>query len=187
MKEDIDKAIEVLNNGGIILYPTDTIWGIGCDATNANAVQRIYNIKQRTEDKSMLILVDQIGKIASYVSAVPDIAYDLLEVSDKPLTIIFEGAKNLAPNLPGNDGTIGIRVTNEPFSKMLCQRFRKPIVSTSANISGQPAPTHFAQINQQLVKMVDYVVKHRQTDQVATSPSSVIKLGAGGQVQIIRS
>ena len=140
MTEDIKKACEVMAAGGIILYPTDTIWGIGCDATNEKAVQRVYELKRRTDNKAMLVLMDSEAKLDRYVSDVPDIAWDLISVSDKPLTIIYSSAKNLATNLLGADGSVGIRITNEEFSKKLCERFRKPLVSTSANVSGEPSP-----------------------------------------------
>ena len=137
MNEDIKKACQVMSEGGVILYPTDTIWGLGCDATNAEAVKRIYEIKQRADSKAMLVLVDSQVKVDFYVKDVPSVAWDLLEVADKPLTIIYDGARNLAPNLIAEDGSVGIRITNEEFSKQLCFRFRKAIVSTSANISRQ--------------------------------------------------
>ena len=143
MTEDIKKACEVMAAGGIILYPTDTIWGIGCDATNEKAVQRVYELKRRTDNKAMLVLMDSEAKLDRYVSDVPDIAWDLISVSDKPLTIIYSSAKNLATNLLGADGSVGIRITNEEFSKKLCERFRKPLVSTSANVSGEPSPANF--------------------------------------------
>lgn len=145
MTEDIKKACEVMAAGGIILYPTDTIWGIGCDATNEKAVQRVYELKRRTDNKAMLVLMDSEAKLDRYVSDVPDIAWDLISVSDKPLTIIYSSAKNLATNLLGADGSVGIRITNEEFSKKLCERFRKPLVSTSANVSGEPSPANFSE------------------------------------------
>lgn len=186
MKADIDKAVEVLQKGGLILYPTDTIWGIGCDATNAEAVKRLYELKQRADSKSMLVLIDTEAKLQSYVDVVPEVAYDLIELADKPLTIVFEGAKNLAPNLLADDGSVGIRVTAEAFSKQLCQRFRKPIVSTSANVSGNPSPSIYSEIDEQIKKGVDYVVEYRQNDAVKKSPSGIIKLGAKGEVKVIR-
>ena len=146
MTEDIKKACEVMAAGGIILYPTDTIWGIGCDATNEKAVQRVYELKRRTDNKAMLVLMDSEAKLDRYVSDVPDIAWDLISVSDKPLTIIYSSAKNLATNLLGADGSVGIRITNEEFSKKLCERFRKPLVSTSANVSGEPSPANFSEV-----------------------------------------
>ena len=186
MNEDIKKALEVLKQGGIILYPTDTIWGIGCDATNEEAVEKIYAIKQRDKNQSMLILLDNSGKLQAYIQDVPDIAWDLFDLADKPLTIIFNNAKNLAPNLINSDGTIGIRVTTEDFSRQLCMRFRKPIVSTSANITGQPAPQNFNEIDPKIIDLVDYVVEYRQDELYKQTPSSIIKLGSSGEINIIR-
>ena len=139
-----------MREGGVILYPTDTIWGIGCDATNEEAVRRVYEIKQRSDSKAMLVLVDSTAKVDFYVEDVPEIAWDLIDVTDKPLTIIYSGARNLAPNLLAEDGSVGIRVTDEEFSKRLCQQFRKAIVSTSANISGQPSPGNFSEISEEV-------------------------------------
>ena len=186
MNEDIKKAIEVLKEGGIILYPTDTIWGIGCDATNEEAVEKLYSIKQRDKSKSMLILLDNPVKLQTYIQEVPDIAWDLIDLTDKPLTIILDGAKNLATNLISNDGSIGIRITAEDFSRELCMRFRKPIVSTSANITGQPTPQSFNQIDPQILELVDYVVEYRQNEMSKHTPSSIIKLEANGNINIIR-
>ena len=164
MTEDIKKACEVMAAGGIILYPTDTIWGIGCDATNEKAVQRVYELKRRTDNKAMLVLMDSEAKLDRYVSDVPDIAWDLISVSDKPLTIIYSSAKNLATNLLGADGSVGIRITNEEFSKKLCERFRKPLVSTSANVSGEPSPANFSEVSEVIKEGVDYIVSYRQDD-----------------------
>ena len=186
MNEDLKKAIEVLKQGGIILYPTDTIWGIGCDATNEEAVEKLYAIKQRDKEKSMLIFLDNPVKLQTYVEDVPDIAWDLIDLADKPLTIIFNGAKNLAPNLVNNDKTIGIRITSEDFSRELCMRFRKPIVSTSANIAGNISPQNFNQIAHEIIDSVDYVVKYRQNEMLKQTPSSIIKLAANGNIEIIR-
>ena len=185
LKEEVRKACEVLKNGGIILYPTDTIWGIGCDATNELAVKRIYELKHREDNKAMLVLLDDVGKLASYVE-VRDVAYELLEVNDKPMTIIYPNAKNLAKNLIAQDRTIGIRITSEAFTKALLYRFRKPIVSTSANISGEPSPKCFAEISDAVKSVVDYVVDFRQEETSNPAPSSIIKLGVGGEIQIIR-
>lgn len=186
MTEDIKKACEVMAAGGIILYPTDTIWGIGCDATNEKAVQRVYELKRRTDNKAMLVLMDSEAKLDRYVSDVPDIAWDLISVSDKPLTIIYSSAKNLATNLLGADGSVGIRITNEEFSKKLCERFRKPLVSTSANVSGEPSPANFSEVSEVIKEGVDYIVSYRQDDMSKVAPSGIIKLGAGGLVQVIR-
>ena len=171
-----------MNEGGVILYPTDTIWGIGCDATNEEAVRRVYEIKQRSDSKAMLVLVDSPVKVDFYVQDVPEVAWDLIEVADKPLTIIYSGARNLAPNLIAEDGSVGIRVTNEEFSKRLCQQFRKAIVSTSANISGQPSPANYSEITEELKSMVDYVVGYRREEMGHPKPSSIIKLDKGGVI-----
>lgn len=184
--DDILKAVEVLRSGGIILYPTDTIWGIGCDATNPAAVQQIYEIKQRQDTKSMLVLMENPNLLNSYISEVPEIAWELIEVADSPLTIIYPGAKNLAANLLANDGSIGIRITSEAFTQQMIQRFRKPVVSTSANISGQKSPRNFGEISDEIKKSVDYIVGYRQDDLSHSNPSSIIKLGVGGQIEIIR-
>lgn len=186
MNEDIKKACQVMREGGVILYPTDTIWGIGCDATNEAAVRRVYEIKQRADSKAMLVLVDTPVKVDFYVQDVPEIAWDLIDVADKPLTIIYSGARNLAPNLLAEDGSVGIRVTNEEFSRRLCQQFRKAIVSTSANISGQLSPRNFAEISDDIKSAVDYIVSFRQEEKANPKPSSIIKLGARGEIQIIR-
>ncbi|WP_321280128.1 L-threonylcarbamoyladenylate synthase [Marinifilum fragile] len=186
MNNDINKALEVLKSGGVILYPTDTIWGIGCDATNADAVKRVYEIKQREDCKAMLVLMENPNRLNSYVDEVPEIAWDLIEANDKPMTLIYPGAKNLAPNLINSDGTIGIRITNEEFTQNLIQRFKKPIVSTSANISGDPSPANFSEINEELKELVDYVVEYRQDDFEKASASSIIKIGVGGEIQILR-
>ena len=153
MKDEIKKACEVLQKGGVILYPTDTVWGIGCDATNEEAVKRVFEIKQRADSKAMLVLVDSPVKVDFYVQDVPSVAWDLIEMTTKPLTIIYDGARNLAPNLIAADGSVGIRVTSEEFSKQLCFRFRKAIVSTSANISGQPAPAVFSEITEEIKQL----------------------------------
>lgn len=186
MKEDIRKACEVMQKGGVILYPTDTIWGIGCDATNAEAVKRVYEIKKRSDSKAMLVLVDNAVKVDFYVDGAPEVAFDLIELTNKPLTIIYDGAKNLAPNLMAEDGSVGIRVTSEEFSNQLCYRFRKAIVSTSANVSGEPSPATFGEISDEIKQAVDYIVQSRQQENKASQSSSIIKLGKGGQVKVIR-
>lgn len=186
MNEDIKKACQAMREGGVILYPTDTIWGIGCDATNEEAVRRVYEIKRRADSKAMLVLIDTPVKVDFYVQDVPEIAWDLIDLADKPLTIIYSGARNLAPNLLAEDGSVGIRVTNEAFSQRLCQQFRKAIVSTSANISGQPSPHNFSEISEEIKSAVDYIVSYRQEERSNPKPSSIIKLSAGGVIQIIR-
>ena len=175
-----------MREGGVILYPTDTIWGIGCDATNEEAVRRVYEIKQRSDSKAMLVLVDSAVKVDFYVQDVPEVAWDLVELADKPLTVIYSGARNLAPNLIAEDGSVGIRITNEAFSKRLCQQFRKAIVSTSANISGQPSPRNFSEISEEVKAAVDYIVGYRQEEMANPKPSSIIKLDKGGVIKIIR-
>ncbi|KAA6352563.1 Threonylcarbamoyl-AMP synthase [termite gut metagenome] len=187
MLEDIKEACRIMYEGGIILYPTDTIWGLGCDATNPEAVRKVYEIKQRTDSKAMLILVDSPVKINFYVKDVPEIAWDLIELADKPTTVIYSGARNIAPNLLAEDGSVGIRVTNEDFSKRLCQQFRKAIVSTSANIGGQPSPNNFSEISEEIKSHVDYIVTFRQDDTNCSKPSSIIKLDRGGIFKIIRN
>lgn len=186
MKAEIDKALDVLRAGGIILYPTDTIWGIGCDATNAEAVEKIFKLKGRDAQKSLIVLLDSENKLEGYVQQVPEIAYDLIEYTEKPLTIIYSSAKNLAPNVIHNDGSIGIRIVKHPFCQQLIQRFRKPIVSTSANISGEPAPANFSEISARIRSGVDYTVNLEQEDLTPKQPSTIMKLGSDGQFAFIR-
>lgn len=185
-KEDLERACQVMRDGGVVLYPTDTIWGLGCDASNAEAVQRIFKIKNRSDSKSMLVLLDSDAKLSYYVSEVPDVAYDLMDMSEKPVTIIYDGARRLAPQLIAEDGSVGIRVTREVFSRDLCARMRGAIVSTSANVSGQPSPANFAEVSEEIRNSVDYIVEYRRDDLSKAKPSSIIKLGAGGLVKIIR-
>ncbi len=186
MHNDLKKAVEVLKSGGVILYPTDTIWGIGCDATNPGAVERIFNIKKREDTKSMLVLMENPALLERYVNDVPEVAWDLVEISTTPLTVIYPGAKNLAHNLIAEDGSIGIRFTKEDFTTQLLQRFRRPVVSTSANISGEKAPAFFDEISEEIKNQVDYVVEFRQDDVTPAQPSSIIKLWPGGRIDIIR-
>lgn len=186
MNEDMKAALEVLQKGGVILYPTDTVWGLGCDACNEEAVKRIYAIKNRIDSKSMIVLMENAALLDRYVEEVPEIAFDLIEVTDKPLTIVYDGAKNLARNLVAKDGSIGIRITTETFSSDLIRRFKRPIVSTSANVSGMPSPDCFGEIDQQVIDSVDYVVKYRQDDRQTAVPSSIVKIGRGGEIKIIR-
>jgi len=183
---DIQKAIEVLRAGGTILYPTDTIWGIGCDATNPEAVKRVFEIKRREDSKALICLVDSAGRLQRYVRNVPDVAWDIVDLATKPTTLILSGANGLAPNLLAEDGSVGLRVTSEVFSHTLCYRFQKAIVSTSANISGEPSPQTFADINPEIIEAVDYVCLSRQRDTSIHEPSSIIKLGPSGEVTIIR-
>lgn len=184
--EDIKNAIEILKKGGIILYPTDTVWGIGCDATNPEAVEKVYKIKRRDDSKALICLVDSDARLQKYVRNVPNVAWDLLELAVKPTTIIFDNAVNLAQNLIAEDGSIALRITKEPFSHELCYRFQKALVSTSANISGEPAAANYCDISQDILNAVDYVCWTRRQEHKPHTPSSIIKLGNDGEVQIIR-
>lgn len=184
--EDVKKAVQVMRDGGIVLYPTDTIWGIGCDASNSAAVRRIFELKRRSDSKAMLSLIDSDAKLNYYVPDVPDVAYDLMDLSEKPLTIIYDGVRHLAPELVAEDGSAGIRVTKEEFSRELCAHMGGAVVSTSANISGEPSPHCFSEISKEIICGVDYVVSYRQNDKGQAVPSSIIKLGAGGLVKVIR-
>lgn len=186
MNNDIQKAIEVLQSGGLILYPTDTIWGLGCDATNAEAVDKIFKLKGRSNDKPLIVLIDNDIKLPSYVREIPDVAYQLIEYAEKPLTIIYDGAKNLAANLIAEDGSIGIRVTSHPFCKQMLLRFRKPIVSTSANLSGCPSPTSFDDISQEIKDGVDYIVNYGRNEVNEFNASTIMKIGASGEFRLIR-
>ena len=185
-KDIQNAAVIVLAKGGVILYPTDTVWGIGCDATNAEAVARVYAIKQRDDSKAMICLVDSDVRLQRYVRNVPEVAWDLLEYATKPTTVILDNAVNLAPNLIAADGSIALRITQEPFSKQLCYRFQKPLVSTSANISGEPPAQNFCDISEQLLNAVDYVCWSRRQEHKPHTPSSIIKLTHDGVVTIIR-
>lgn len=184
--EDIRNAVEVLRAGGVILYPTDTVWGIGCDATNAEAVAKVYKIKRRDDSKALICLVDSDARLQNYVRNVPNVAWDLLELATKPTTVILDGACNLAPNLIADDGSIALRITREPFSRELCFRFQKALVSTSANISGEPAAANFRDISPELLEAVDYVCWSRRQEHKPHTPSSIIKLSQNGEVRIIR-
>ena len=194
-KADLQEALRVLRSGGIIVYPTDTVWGIGCDATNEEAVRRIYALKQREDSKSMLVLLDSPAKLPYYVGNIPEAAEMLLGLEDerirgledqKPLTIIYPHARNMARNLIAEDGSVGIRITNEPFSKALCEQLRHPIVSTSANISGHPAAPFYAEIEEAILKGADYVCQFRRDDDCPHEPSSIIKINEDGTFKIIR-
>ena len=183
---DIQKAIEVLRAGGTILYPTDTIWGIGCDATNPEAVKRVFEIKRREDSKALICLVDSAGRLQRYVRNVPDVAWDIVDLATKPTTLILSGANGLAPNLLAEDGSVGLRVTSEVFSHTLCYRFQKAIVSTSVNISGEPAAQNYRDIDPRIIEQVDYVCFSRRQEHKPHQPSGIIKLGMGGEVKIIR-
>ena len=186
LEEDIKKAVEVMRRGGVILYPTDTIWGIGCDATNEEAVARVYRIKQREDSKAMICLVDSDARMQRYVRDVPEVAWDVMEMATKPTTVILDNAVNLAPNLIAEDGSIGMRITREAFSKELCYRFQKPIVSTSANISGEPAAQNYRDIAPEILEAVDYVCFTRRQEHQPHQPSSIIKIRPNGEVKILR-
>ena len=211
-EEDIKNAIETMKRGGVILYPTDTVWGIGCDATNVEAVKRVYEIKQRDDSKALICLVDSDARLQRYFRHIPDVAWQLIDlqplgdgsfpaettaskfqpgknrplVAEKPITLVLDGAINLAENLIAEDGSIGIRITNEPFSKELCYRFQKAIVSTSANISGEPAAQNYCDIDPRILEAVDYVCWSRRQEHKPHTPSRIIKLKANGEVTIIR-
>ena len=201
-KSDLEEAVRVLRAGGVIVYPTDTVWGIGCDATNEEAVRRVYALKRRADSKSMLVLLDAPGKLQGYVEEVPEMAWELLECTSplqlplqggrentesiRPLTIIYPRGKNLAKNLLAEDGSVGIRITRESFSKALCERLRRPIVSTSANISGEPAAKTFRQISEEVLEQADYVCLYRRDDEEEKAPSSIIKVGLHNEIEIIR-
>ncbi|MFD2873879.1 L-threonylcarbamoyladenylate synthase [Mucilaginibacter ximonensis] len=186
LKDEIAKALKIIQEGGIILYPTDTIWGIGCDATNTEAIQKIYKLKQRAESKSMIILLDTDAKLPSYIREVPELAYNLIEYAEKPLTLVMPGARNISPALIAVDGSVGIRVAKHPFCEGLIQRLRKPLVSTSANISGSPSPQYFSQIEQEIIDGVDYVVDIDQHSKEIKTPSTIMRLEADGKFEFIR-
>lgn len=186
MEEDIKKCIEVLRKGGLILYPTDTIWGIGCDATNAEAVKRVYELKQRDDSKALIVLLDSADHLDHYVVDVPYMARELMDVAVKPLTIIYDGAFNVAPSLLGENDSLGIRVPQEPFTHKLCQALGKPLVSTSANVSGQSSPASFHDIDDAIKNGVDYVVKYRQDDNTPHAASNIIMLSSDGTFKILR-
>lgn len=185
-EDDVRNAVEVLKKGGVILYPTDTVWGIGCDATNAEAVAKVYTIKQRDDSKAMICLVDSDARLQRYVRDVPNVAWDIMDLATKPTTVILDNAVNLAPNLIAEDGSVAMRITKETFSHELCYRFQKPIVSTSANISGENAAQNYSDISQELIDAVDYVCWTRRQEHKPHTPSSIIKLGQNGEVSIIR-
>lgn len=185
-REDMARAVETLKEGGIILYPTDTVWGIGCDATNAEAVKRIYGLKQRDDAKSMLVLVGSEGELQRTVHNVPDAAWMLIEAAVNPLTIIYDRPRGLTPNLLADDGSAGIRITSELFSRTLCQRLRHPLVSTSANVSGRKTPATFAEIDPEIITGVDYVVRYRRDDNRRRKASNIIKVSDSDVVKVIR-
>ena len=189
-EQDIKQAVEVLRRGGVILYPTDTVWGIGCDATNDEAVKKVYAIKQRDDSKALICLVDSDARLQRYVRNVPEVAWQLIDSlqdsGSKPTTLILDGAVNLAKNLIADDGSVALRITQEPFSKELCYRFQKALVSTSANISGEPAAQNYCDIDPRLLEAVDYVCWSRRQEHKPHTPSSIIRLKEDGEVTIIR-
>lgn len=186
-EEDINNACRAMRDGGVILYPTDTIWGIGCDATNCDAVKRVYEIKQRIDSKALIVMVNSINMASNYVEDINKEALDILNSSVKPTTIIYQNAKGLSPNLIASDGSIAIRVTNEAFSKRLCESFGKGVVSTSANISGESAAKNYAEISNTIKEAVDYIVKYRQDDVSENSASSIVKVETSGEIIVIRA
>ncbi len=183
---DINNAVDVLRKGGVILYPTDTIWGLGCDATNAEAVARIYRIKQREESKALICLVDKPDRMQRYFRQIPDVAWDMADFATTPLTLILDGANGVAPNLVAEDGSLGMRVTREEFSRQLCYKLQKPIVSTSANVSGEPSPKNFYDIPDSIKEQVDYIVSFRRGDKAHHEPSKIVKIKLDGEVKVIR-
>ena len=186
LNEVVNKAFEVIEGGGVILYPTDTVWGLGCDATNENALQRIFDIKNRSELKSMICLVESDAMLSRWVVDVPEVGYDLIELSEHPLTLILDGARSVAKNLMAADGSLGIRVVKHPFCQRLIQKMRKPLVATSANKSGFPFPKSYTEIAPDILQAVDYIVPLDQSLTLAR-PSTIIRLKPNGEVAIIRS
>ena len=186
-EEDLKNSLKILKEGGVILYPTDTVWGLGCDATNASAVEKIFRIKLRSESKSLILLVDGEAMLERYVRDIPEIVYELIEVSDKPLTIIYPLGKNLASGVCSDDGSVGIRICRDDFCRELIRRFRKPLVSTSANISGEPSPSAFYEIDSKVIESADYVVMHRQDDCQKHLSSQIIKVELNGVIKVIRN
>lgn len=185
MQAEINKSLQILKNGDLILYPTDTVWGIGCDATNKEAVEKIFKLKQRTDSKALICLVADDRMLKKYVKKIPEVAYDIIDVSEEPITIIYDEPQNLAENLIASDNTIGIRIPNDDFCFQLLRRFNAAIVSTSANISGHPTPKSFKEIHPDILKGVDYVVNLHH-EKISTKPSSIIKLSNDGKVVVIR-
>ena len=183
---DLAGALKVLRAGGVILYPTDTVWGLGCDATNAKAVSRVYEIKQRAENKSLIILVNSVAMLERYVENPPEVAIEMAELSEKPLTVVYDRGRSLAEGVASSDGSVGVRVCTEPFCDALIDALRKPLVSTSANISGSNSPAIFDEISEEVKAAVDYVCLWRQDDRSRATPSSVIKVSGNGIVKILR-
>lgn len=185
MSSEIEKVVTILKQGGIILYPTDTVWGIGCDATNANAVQKIYKLKQRQDSKALICLVNNYSMLERHVDNVPNMAYTILDIADQPTTVIYDAPAGVAENLIAEDNTLAIRIVNHKFCEKLIKYLGRPLVSTSANISGQPTPKSFEEISEAILKGVDYVV-NLQSENKNAKPSTIIKLSNKGEVKIIR-
>ncbi len=185
-EEDLRNAVATLKKGGVIIYPTDTVWGIGCDASDPEAVRRVFDIKQREDAKSMLVLMADQGMLQRFVEDVPDAAWQLIDVAVRPLTIVYDHVRNIAPSLRAADGSTGVRITSERFSQALCRRLGRPVVSTSVNISGRPSPATFRQIDPDLLAKADYVVSYRRDDSSAASPSGIIKVSKGDVIKVIR-
>lgn len=185
-RQDIDRAVAILKKGGLILYPTDTVWGIGCDATNPEAVAKIYALKKRDDSKALITLVGSELALERTVAEVPDVAWQLIEAADSPVTIVYDRGTGVASNLLAPDGSLAVRLTREKFSAELCRRFRRPLVSTSANVSGQPAARCFSEISREVIDGVDYVCESRRGEGPSATPSMVIKISAGGQFKILR-
>ncbi len=182
---EVNQCYDILTNGGLILYPTDTVWGIGCDATNAGAVEKIYKLKQRSNTKTMICLVANDFMLEQHIEKVPELAYDIIDLATKPTTIVYESPKGIAPNLIAEDNTLAIRVASDQFCQYLIKKFKRPIVSTSANIAGQPTPNSFKEISNEILKGVDYIV-NLDRDKINSTPSSIIMLGNDGTVKVIR-
>lgn len=187
MREEVRRCADVLRKGGVLVYPTDTVWGIGCDATSSDAVRKIYSLKQRSDSKAMIVLVNSLEMLEQYIDTIPEVAYQLIEVAVTPMTIVYDHGIGLAPELYAPDGSIGVRYTSDPFCQALCRALRRPIVSTSANISGAATARFYSEISEKILSGADYVAEWRRDDKVTAPPSSVIKLSAGGEIKILRS
>lgn len=186
LQEDLKAAVEVLKKGGVIIYPTDTIWGIGCDATRSDAVRKVFDLKQRADSKALITLMSSEDMLYRYIDEPPEVALSMMELSEKPVTVIFDRGYNLAPEVLAEDGSLGVRIPRDDYASALCRMLRRPIVSTSANISGKPSPAHFAEIDPALLDAVDYVASHKRNDRSPHAASSIVKIGAGGLFKVIR-
>ncbi|HOM40330.1 MAG TPA: L-threonylcarbamoyladenylate synthase [Bacteroidales bacterium] len=186
MKKDLDISLDVLRKGGVILYPTDTVWGLGCDATFAEAVEKIFAIKQRRDSKSLIILVNSHEMLEEYVQEIPPMAEEITKIADKPITIVYPRSRNLAPGVSAEDGSVGIRITKDKFCSALIEKLGKPLVSTSANRSGEPAPGNFSEIPEEIIKAADYTVTIRREEKRKAKPSPVIRVEMNGEIKILR-